>query len=82
MELIYIIENKNGDICIFDWYKEVLVVVNKLGFYRFFYNGVKGVLLFLGSVCIDSRGYILLFELFIFSVYRISKNGVLFDIVI
>lgn len=82
MELIYIIENKNGDICIFDWYKEVLVVVNKLGFYWFFYNGVKGVFLFLGSVCIDSRGYILLFELFIFSVYRISKNGVLFDIVI
>lgn len=81
LEPIYITENKNGDICTSDWYKEALVVVNKSGLHRFSYNGAKGAPLFPGSVCTDSRGHILLFESSTLSVHRISKNGVLLDIV-
>lgn len=36
--LYYIIENKRGDICILDWCYNFVVVVKKLGEYRFFYE--------------------------------------------
>eukprot|EP00105_Crassostrea_gigas_P044014 XP_019928162.1 PREDICTED: E3 ubiquitin-protein ligase TRIM71 [Crassostrea gigas] len=41
--LLYITENINGDVCVSDWKKYAVVVVNKSGQYRFNYTGQGSV---------------------------------------
>lgn len=62
--LIYIVENKNGDIVIVDFLKYKVVLVDKLGEYWDYYKGW----LFnkrefdLYGVCIDVYGYIIVVD--------------------
>jgi hypothetical protein len=39
-EAFYVAENVNGDIIVTDWKKKAVIFVDRLGIYRFSYNGV------------------------------------------
>lgn len=71
----YIIENKNGDIVIFDSSKKVVVVVDKRGWYRFNYIGFLEFLFLFVGICIDVYVYILVVDCN--DIYVISKDGLL-----
>ena len=81
-EPIYITENKNGDICTSDWYKEALVVVSRSGRHKFSFHGGKGEHFFPGSVCTNKKGHILLYETFSRSIHIFSTDGILLDVII
>jgi hypothetical protein len=55
----YITENINGDICVSDYIKLAVVVVNKSGQHRFSYKGQESVF-WPGGICTDVLGHILM----------------------
>lgn len=71
-------ENKNGDICVVDFDVGLVLVMDRVGKFRFWYIG--GIFLFLNDVLfclvgivIDSQVYILVLDLMV--VYIVDKNG-------
>lgn len=72
-DFLYIIENMNRDIVIFDFFKKLVVVVDKLGEYWFDYLGFNKKIDFLFcGVCIDDWGYILVISCFEDNIYVLN----------
>lgn len=68
-------ENKNGDIIVFDMKKKVIVVVDKNGWYWFNYIGWYNELNFnFGGICIDKFGNILVCNIYFidYSIYFVD----------
>jgi tripartite motif-containing protein 2/3 len=72
----YIAENINGDICVSDYDKQAVVVVNKSGYHRFSYTG-QGSRFSPYGICTDVLGQILVCNGSLASadVYVIDKDG-------
>lgn len=71
MNMYYIVENVNGDICFFDR----VVDVYDLKFYIwFFYNGMKGLVFIFYDICIDGFGNIIIVDNR-FKVYILNIDG-------
>lgn len=72
---IYIIENKNGDVVVFDS-KDVVVVIDCGGKYCFMYiRFLLGLKRLLCGVCIDFLLYILVVDVIIKIVIMINYDG-------
>lgn len=74
---MYIEENRNGDICLVDFYVGVVIIINRVGEFRFWYDGIilfkMDVKFCLIGIVIDSLVYIFVFDFF--KVYIIDENG-------
>eukprot|EP00105_Crassostrea_gigas_P044116 XP_019928264.1 PREDICTED: uncharacterized protein LOC109620392 [Crassostrea gigas] len=57
----YITENINGDVCVSDFYKHAVVMVDKSGQHRFSYKG-QGSWIYPNGICTDVFGHILVCE--------------------
>ncbi|XP_061175731.1 uncharacterized protein LOC133184660 [Saccostrea echinata] len=69
-----ITENINGDICISDYPKEAVVVVNKSGQHRFSYTGQESSIWPYG-ICTDILGHILVCDGFSNRVHLLDQDG-------
>lgn len=74
--LIYVMENRNGDVVVFDKEKKVLVVVGSFGGYWFDYLGYYFQFSF-GGICIDVYRYILVVDCYFnnLSIYIFDQDG-------
>nr|XP_022337721.1 uncharacterized protein LOC111133541 [Crassostrea virginica] len=68
-----ITENINGDICTSDFYKQAVVVVNKLGQHRFSYTG-QGSEFRPWGICTDVLGHILVCDIVSNTVYLLDQD--------
>ncbi|XP_078311326.1 uncharacterized protein LOC111135775 [Crassostrea virginica] len=71
----YITENINGDICISDFNKHAVVVVNKSGHHKFSYTG-QGPEFHPRGICTDVLGHILVCDSYNESVHLLNQTGV------
>ena len=69
----YITENINGDICTSDIGKQAVVVVDRLGNYRFSYEGYESIFSPYG-ICTDTVGHILVCD-YKEAVYLLDQDG-------
>ncbi|XP_065939428.1 tripartite motif-containing protein 3 [Magallana gigas] len=71
-----ITENINGDVCVSDYYKRAVVVVDKSGQHRFSYTG-QGSLFDPYGICTDVLGHILVCNIYVFSqtVHLLDQDG-------
>jgi tripartite motif-containing protein 2/3 len=70
----YITENINGDVCVSDYYKHAVVVVNKSGHHRFSYTG-QGSWFYPLGICTDVLGHILVCDWNSNSVHLLDQDG-------
>ncbi|XP_078327960.1 uncharacterized protein LOC111117809 [Crassostrea virginica] len=70
----YITENINGDICISDYNKHAVVVVNKSGQHRFSYTG-QGLRFDPYGICTDVLGHILVCDSVSETVHMLDQDG-------
>ena len=70
----YITENINGDICISDYDKDAVVVVNKSGQFRFSYKG-QGTEFIPFGICTDGLGHILVCDNASDTVHLLDQDG-------
>ena len=70
----YITENINGDICVSDFNKNAVVVVNKSGQHRFSYSGQRSEFCPYG-ICTDVLGHILVCDSVSNTVYLLDQDG-------
>ncbi|XP_065942764.1 tripartite motif-containing protein 3-like [Magallana gigas] len=70
----YITENINGDICVSDYGKQAVIVVNKSGQHRFSYTGQESKILPYG-ICTDILGHILVCETSSQTVHLLDQDG-------
>ena len=70
----YITENINGDICISDYDKDAVVVVNKSGQFRFSYKG-QGTEFIPFGICTDVLGHILVCDNASDTVHLLDQDG-------
>ncbi|XP_052679039.1 uncharacterized protein LOC128159861 [Crassostrea angulata] len=70
----YITENINGDICVSDYDKHAVVVVDKSGQHRFSYSGWESVFTPFG-ICTDVLGHILVCDDYTDTVYLLDQDG-------
>nr|XP_011439061.2 uncharacterized protein LOC105336452 [Crassostrea gigas] len=71
---LYITENINGDVCVSDFNKHAVVVVNKSGQYRFSYTG-QGSRLNPFGICTDVLGHILVCDRISGTVHLLDQDG-------
>lgn len=73
----YIIEGLIGDVCVFDFEKFFVIIVNRKGEYKFIYKGFKKVQFFLYGICIDKVGNILVCDNQCkYRIYMLDFDGV------
>ncbi|XP_052692068.1 uncharacterized protein LOC128170160 [Crassostrea angulata] len=70
----YITENINGDVCVPDWYKQAVVVVDKSGQHRFSYTG-QGLEFNPYGICTDVLGHILVCVALNDTVHLLDQDG-------
>ncbi|XP_061182187.1 uncharacterized protein LOC133190527 [Saccostrea echinata] len=70
----YITENINGDICVSDYDKKAVVVVNKSGQHRFSYRGQKARI-WPAGICTDVLSHILVCDSMSNTVHLLSQDG-------
>nr|XP_034320363.1 tripartite motif-containing protein 2-like [Crassostrea gigas] len=70
----YITENINGDICVSDFNKQAVIVVNKSGQHRFSYAGQESKISPYG-ICTDILGHILVCDIISHTVYLLDQDG-------
>uniref|UniRef100_A0A8W8LM52 B box-type domain-containing protein n=1 Tax=Magallana gigas TaxID=29159 RepID=A0A8W8LM52_MAGGI len=70
----YITENINGDVCVSDWDKHAVVVVDKSGQHRFSYTG-HGSRFYPYGICNDVLGHILVCDDISETVHLLDKDG-------
>nr|XP_034307578.1 uncharacterized protein LOC117682993 [Crassostrea gigas] len=70
----YITENINGDVCVSDYHKKAVVVMNKLGQHRFSYTGQGSGILPYG-ICTDVLGHILVCDRISDTVHLLNQDG-------
>uniref|UniRef100_K1RWQ6 Tripartite motif-containing protein 2 n=1 Tax=Magallana gigas TaxID=29159 RepID=K1RWQ6_MAGGI len=70
----YITENINGDVCVSDWDKRAVVVVDKSGQHRFSYTGQRSRFNPYG-ICTDVLGHILVCASISNTVYLLDQDG-------
>eukprot|EP00105_Crassostrea_gigas_P018427 XP_011436544.1 PREDICTED: uncharacterized protein LOC105334690 [Crassostrea gigas] len=70
----YITENINGDICVSDYSKQQVIVVNKAGQHRFSYTVRESVFHPYG-ICTDILGHILVIDTNINTVHLLDQDG-------
>eukprot|EP00105_Crassostrea_gigas_P026649 XP_011447675.1 PREDICTED: uncharacterized protein LOC105342428 [Crassostrea gigas] len=70
----YITENTNGDVCVSDFHKQAVVVVNKSGQHRFSYTG-HGSRFYPYGICTDVLGHILLCDYTSQTVHLLDQDG-------
>ncbi|XP_062587763.1 uncharacterized protein LOC134249423 [Saccostrea cucullata] len=70
----YITENINGDICVSEYNKRAVAVVNKSGQHRFFYTGQESWFYPYG-ICTDVLGHILVCDVISNTVHLLDQDG-------
>ncbi|XP_065938397.1 E3 ubiquitin-protein ligase TRIM71-like isoform X2 [Magallana gigas] len=70
----YITENINGDVCVSDYSKHAVVVVDKSGHHRFSYTG-QGLVFNPHGICTDVLGHILVCEAYSSTVHLLDQDG-------
>ncbi|XP_065935659.1 tripartite motif-containing protein 2-like [Magallana gigas] len=70
----YITENINGDICVSDFGKQAVVVVNKVGQHRFSYTGQESEICPYG-ICTDILGHIIVCDVNSQTVHVLDQDG-------
>ncbi|XP_034320361.2 tripartite motif-containing protein 2-like [Magallana gigas] len=70
----YITENINGDICVSDFNKQAVIVVNKIGQHRFSYTGQESKIRPYG-ICTDILGHILVCDINSKTVHLLDQDG-------
>ncbi|XP_052691360.1 uncharacterized protein LOC128169234 [Crassostrea angulata] len=70
----YITENINGDVCVSDFSKHAVVVVDKSGQHRFSYTG-QGSWFHPCGICTDVLGHILVCDKYSETVHLLDQNG-------
>eukprot|EP00105_Crassostrea_gigas_P046586 XP_019930734.1 PREDICTED: uncharacterized protein LOC105348054 [Crassostrea gigas] len=70
----YITKNINDDVCVSDYNKDAVVVVNKSGQHRFSYTG-QGSVLHPYGICTDVFGHILVCDTYGKTVHLLDQNG-------
>ncbi|XP_065938402.1 uncharacterized protein [Magallana gigas] len=70
----YITENINGDVCVSDWDKHAVVVVDKSGQHRFSYTG-QGSGFTPYGICTDVLGHILVCDVLGETVHLLDQDG-------
>nr|XP_034320356.1 uncharacterized protein LOC105334693 [Crassostrea gigas]XP_034320357.1 uncharacterized protein LOC105334693 [Crassostrea gigas] len=70
----YITENINGDICVSDFNKQAVIVVNKIGQHRFSFTGQESKILPYG-ICTDILGHILVCDINSNTVQLLDQDG-------
>uniref|UniRef100_A0A8W8NYZ0 B box-type domain-containing protein n=2 Tax=Magallana gigas TaxID=29159 RepID=A0A8W8NYZ0_MAGGI len=70
----YITENINGDICVSDFNKQAVIVVNKIGQHRFSYTGQESKIRPFG-ICTDILGHILVCDINSKTVHLLDQDG-------
>ncbi|XP_062599282.1 uncharacterized protein LOC134260749 [Saccostrea cucullata] len=70
----YIVENINGDICVSDYDKKAVVVVNKSGQHRFSYRGQKARI-WPAGICTDVLSHILVCDSMSNTVHLLNQDG-------
>lgn len=75
-EPLYIIENFNGDICVSDWKRKAVVVVDSNGRHKFSYSGHSSDPFFCPSgLCPDTHGRLVIYNSQMRTVHLIDMNG-------
>ncbi|XP_052676638.1 tripartite motif-containing protein 2-like isoform X2 [Crassostrea angulata] len=81
----YITENINGDVCVSDYNKHAVVVVDKSGQHRFSYTG-QGSVLYPYGICTDVLGHILVCDtaisIFSNTVHLLDQDGQLLSLLL
>ncbi|XP_065926465.1 tripartite motif-containing protein 2-like [Magallana gigas] len=77
----YITENINGDICVSDFNKQAVVVVNKIGQHRFSYTGQESKIRPVG-ICTDILGHILFCDINSNTVQLLDQDGQFLTLVV
>ncbi|XP_065942766.1 protein wech-like [Magallana gigas] len=70
----YITENINGDICVSDYSKKAVIVVNRSGQHRFSYTGQESRICPFG-ICTDILGHIIVCERSSKTVHLLDQDG-------
>uniref|UniRef100_K1Q861 Tripartite motif-containing protein 3 n=1 Tax=Magallana gigas TaxID=29159 RepID=K1Q861_MAGGI len=70
----YITENINGDVCVSDWSKPAVVVVDKSGQHRFSYTGQRSKFKPYG-ICTDVLGHIMVCDFKSKTVHLLDQDG-------
>uniref|UniRef100_K1QKY1 Tripartite motif-containing protein 2 n=1 Tax=Magallana gigas TaxID=29159 RepID=K1QKY1_MAGGI len=70
----YITENINGDVCVSDYNKDTVVVVDKSGQHRFSYTGQRSTIFPFG-ICTDVLGHILVCDHYSNTVHLLDQDG-------
>ncbi|XP_065942777.1 tripartite motif-containing protein 2-like [Magallana gigas] len=77
----YITENINSDICVSDFKKQAVIVVNKIGQHRFSYTGQESKIRPYG-ICTDILGHILFCDINSKSVHLLDQDGQFLSLVV
>ncbi|XP_062595839.1 uncharacterized protein LOC134257211 [Saccostrea cucullata] len=75
---IYIVENRNGDVIVFDynWLRGAVVVRDRVGRHRFSYTGHQsGSRLQPRGICTDALSHIIVCDLKTLTIQKIDKDG-------
>uniref|UniRef100_K1RJS9 Tripartite motif-containing protein 45 n=1 Tax=Magallana gigas TaxID=29159 RepID=K1RJS9_MAGGI len=70
----YITENVNGDIIVTDWEKNAVIVVDRLGIFRYSYSGKDGEF-FACSIATDSVGHVVVTDFCGNKIHMLDKAG-------
>lgn len=70
----YLFENINGDVCVFDWNWESLIVFDREGCYKFLYLG-SGFRFYFCGIFNDDVGRIFVCDGWGDVIYIFNKNG-------
>ncbi|XP_062575928.1 tripartite motif-containing protein 2-like [Saccostrea cucullata] len=72
----YLTENVNGDVCVSDYDKSAVIIVNRQGDLRFTYKGHRSSSEFHPyGICVDSDGHILVCDMENDSVHCLDQDG-------
>ncbi|XP_065938405.1 tripartite motif-containing protein 2-like [Magallana gigas] len=77
----YITENINGDVCVSDWRKHAVVVVDKSGQHRFSYKGQRSGFDPYG-ICTDVLGHILVCDYISKTVHLLNQDGLFLSLLL
>uniref|UniRef100_K1QBD4 Tripartite motif-containing protein 2 n=1 Tax=Magallana gigas TaxID=29159 RepID=K1QBD4_MAGGI len=77
----YITENINGDVCVSDYTKQAVVVVDKSGQHRFSYTG-QGLVFIPYGICTDVLGHILVCDDVSHKVHLLDQDGQLLSLLL
>ncbi|XP_052698103.1 uncharacterized protein LOC128176082 [Crassostrea angulata] len=69
-EVVYITENVNGDIIVTDSGKKAVIVVDRLGIFRYSYSGVKS-----STVTTDSVGHVIVTDFLGNKIHMLDRDG-------